>query len=78
MIAQLRIDAVGYTENEVWLFEVKPRAGRSALGQLLGYANWYLHDFRPEKPLRLGVVCEMVDANMAPLFRRYGIRVFVV
>jgi len=77
-LTQLRIDAVGETDDKVWIFEVKPRAGRSALGQLESYYYWYVRQFRPSKPVRLAVVCYEVDANLEPIFRSKGIEIFKV
>ncbi len=77
-LTKLRIDVVGETEDAIWIFEVKPRAGRSALGQLLAYAYWYERQYRPTKPIKLAVVCAEVDHNMLPLFERFGIYVFNV
>lgn len=77
-LTQLRIDAVGETDREIWIFEVKPRAGRSALGQLEAYRFWYVRQFRPAKPVRLAVVCYDVDKNLEPIFASKGIEVFRV
>ena len=77
-LTQLRIDAVGETEHEVWIFEVKPRAGRSALGQLSAYGYWYVRQYHPAKPVRLAVVCESVDPNMPPVYAERGIEIFKV
>jgi len=77
-LTKLRIDAVGETESAIWIFEVKPRAGRTALGQIESYVYWYVHDFRPRKPVIGAVVCIHVDPNIMPLFQAKGIRVFTV
>jgi len=77
-LTKLRIDVVGETKDHIWIFEVKPRAGRSALGQLLAYAWWYERQFKPRKPIKLAVVCEEVDTNLLPLFDLYKIHVFKV
>jgi len=77
-ITKLRIDVVGETADHVWIFEVKPRAGRSALGQIESYHFWYARQYRPIKPIRLAVVCREVDRNMEPLFATRGIRIFRV
>ncbi|MHC1600500.1 MAG: hypothetical protein ACXQS5_06760 [Candidatus Methanospirareceae archaeon] len=77
-LTQLRIDAVGETPREIWIFEVKPRAGRSALGQLESYGYWYIRQYAPRKPVKLAVVCESIDPNMPDVFREHGIEVFVV
>jgi len=78
MLTQLRIDAVGETKDEIWIFEVKPRAGRSALGQLESYGYWYIMQLAPRKPVRLAVVCRFIDPNMVEVFEARGISVFMV
>jgi len=77
-LTQLRIDVVAETEKEVWIFEVKPRAGRSALGQLESYYWWYVRQYKPVKPVKLGCVCIEVDRNLEPIFASRGIRIFKV
>ena len=77
-LTQLRIDAVGHRVGEIWIFEVKPRAGRSGLGQLLAYKTWYQHDYKPMKPIRLGIVCQEIDQNMIEVYKSYGIDIFQV
>ena len=77
-LTQLRIDVVAETKEHIWIFEVKPRAGRSALGQLESYYFWYLKQFRPSKPVRLGCVCYEVDVNLEPIFASRGIHIFKV
>ena len=77
-LTKLRIDAVGETDKHIWIFEVKPRAGRSALGQLESYYYWYIRQYRPRKPVRLAVVCIEVDPNLVPIFRSRNIEIFKV
>ena len=77
-LTKLRIDAVGETKDAIWIFEVKPRAGRSALGQLLSYAYWYEKQYKPRKVIKLAVVCTAVDTNLIPLYDKYGIYIFNV
>jgi len=77
-LTKLRIDVVAETEKEIWIIEVKPRAGRSALGQLESYYWWYLRQYKPSKPVRLACVCYEVDPNLKPIFDAKGIRVFTV
>jgi len=77
-LTKLRIDVVGHTRDAVWIIEVKTRAGRSALGQVLSYMHWYRIDYKPTKPIIGAVVCEATDPNMPPLFDKFGIRLFIV
>ncbi|MCD6590287.1 hypothetical protein J7K74_03850 [Candidatus Woesearchaeota archaeon] len=77
-LTQLRIDAVGHQKERIWIFEVKPRAGRSALGQLESYRYWYIKDYKPTKPVQLAVVAYYIDPNLEPIFEHRGIYVFLV
>ena len=40
-LSKKRIDVVGYKDNEIHIIELKPRAGFSAVGQVLGYAKLF-------------------------------------
>jgi len=77
-LTALKIDAVAEDDKHYWIFEIKPRAGRSALGQLLSYAYWTVRQFNPKKPIKLGVVCVEVDRNMIEIFEERGIYIFKV
>ncbi|MEM4976305.1 MAG: hypothetical protein QXT64_03155 [Desulfurococcaceae archaeon] len=77
-LTQLRIDVVAHRIAEIWIFEVKGRAGRSALGQVLSYKRWYEEQYKPTKPVKVGIVCQEVDQNMIPIFEEYGVDIFQV
>jgi hypothetical protein len=78
LLTQKRIDAVGYKPSEIWIFEVKPHAGLSALGQLIGYRDLYQKKYFPTVPIRLAVVCETIDPDVEVLMRERGIVVYKV
>ena len=77
-LTKLKIDAVGHRRHEIIIFEIKPRAGRSALGQIISYLEWYIRDYKPTKPVRGAVVCEFVDPNLEPIFMRRGIQLYIL
>lgn len=77
-LTRLRIDAVGYRRGEVWLLEVMPYAGPSAVGKLVGYGVLYAQDRQPAEPVRLGVVTDRFTPAMGEVFRAQGIEVWVV
>ncbi len=77
-LSQLRIDAVGYRGGEVWIFEVKPFAGISTVGQLIGYRDLYVAEFRPERAPSLGVVTDRFQPAVGEVFKRQGIEAWVV
>lgn len=77
-IYRKRIDVVMETEEEIWIIEVKPRAGMSALGQLLTYEILFRREFAPEKDTHLAVVCERLEQDAEDLLTLHGIDIFVV
>lgn len=77
-LTQKRVDVIGRSGPETWLFEVKVRAGSSALGQLLTYALLYMAEERPVNPPRLAVVCESVMSDIGLVLANYRIHIFVV
>lgn len=77
-LTQKRIDAVAYRPGEIWIFEVKPRAALSALGQIISYTELYILTFNPTETIVPAVVCEMVDHDVKPLMTNRGIQVIIV
>ncbi|GAI83619.1 unnamed protein product, partial [marine sediment metagenome] len=73
-----RVDVVGETASTIVIFEVKPRAGMGAMGQLLNYRALYLREVRPAKPLRMMVVCERVEPDVTRTYAQYGIEIALV
>ena len=77
-LSRVRIDAVGYRVGEVWLLEVMPYAGMSALGKLLSYAELFFVDRAPVEPIRLGVVTDRFSPAMGEVFRAEEVLVWIV
>jgi len=78
VLTQKRIDVVGYRVGEVWLFEVKPNAGPSALGAVMMYEYFYRRDRAPRERIIKAVVTDQAGIEMAEVFEHYGIRLFEV
>jgi hypothetical protein len=76
ILTQKRVDAVGYKGVEIWIFEVKPYAGLSALGQVSGYLAMYRSQFKPTARLVGAVVCEGIDPDVKKLMRKRGYKIF--
>jgi len=77
-LCQKRIDVVGWTGTKATLIEVKPVAGFSALGQIIGYGwLWNKEKVASSFPSLL-VVCEFLDADLAGVFAELAVRVLVV
>lgn len=73
-----RIDAVLFRAASIYTAEVKPTANMSALGQALSYAWLYASERSPSVPVLPMVVCARVDADLEPVFLKYGVLVVVV
>lgn len=76
--SRLRVDVIGETEKEIIIFEVKERAGMSALGQLMAYEALYREEYRPEKPLRKVVITDRTRSDMGVLLPQFGVEVVIV
>lgn len=76
-LTKKRIDAVGYQPGGVTLIEVKPRAGTSALGQLLSYSDLYKSTFPGNNIKQLALVTAFINPDEENVYDKYGIKIFV-
>ena len=77
-VTRKRIDAVGWADGGPTIFEVKPYAGMSALGQLLAYQLLFHAEF-PDRPVPgLAVVTDRLPLDMEGIFHLKNITVFEV
>jgi hypothetical protein len=77
-LAAKRIDAVGYKAGETWIFEVKPEAGVTAVGQLVTYRMLYIEKYRPIGRLECALVCGNATIDERRVLEAQGFKVFVV
>ena len=77
-LSKKRIDAVGYQNDGVTLFEIKPRAGTQALGQLLTYKNLFVKNFPGRTIKEIAVVCNFITPEEIDLYNSFGINNYVV
>jgi len=77
-VNQKRIDVVGHDPDVIYVIEVKPRAGLSALGQVLAYKFLYLRDFKPTKPVQMRIVCERKEPNIDEIAEENGVYIWQV
>lgn len=76
-LTKKRIDAVGYQADGVTLFEVKPRAGTEALGQLLSYKHLYNETYPGVTVKALTVITAMMLPDEKKVYEAYGINVYI-
>lgn len=77
-LTQKRADVIVKTGSGTWIMEIKPRAGFSALGQLLGYAVLYMAEYNPLRPPNMGIVAETSQPDLSLVLGNFGIEVFLV
>ena len=73
-----RVDAMVETRSEFVIIEVKGRAGLGAVGQLLGYLHLFVKQYRPQKRVKLALVCTELAPDLATVLVEYGIETYLV
>ena len=71
------IDAVCHSEGETWILEVKRPLNYEALGEVIVYSVLYKNT-HPSEKVRLGIVCEEVDGEIAEACDNNGVSVFQI
>ncbi|MBA7560732.1 hypothetical protein ES708_02363 [subsurface metagenome] len=77
-VTKKRVDALGETGDNIWIFEVKPRISMSALGQLVTYFELYQEEHRPVKPVILASIGEREAPDIRSAFDLYAINIILV
>jgi len=73
-----KIDVVGYTDDAVWLVEIKPSAAASALGQVLTYKPLYMIEYPQTPSLRLAILTNQAQNQYDKVFDHHGVRLLEV
>ena len=77
-VTRKRVDAVAETAEDIWIFEVKPRIGMSALGQLVNYFELYQSEYRPTKAVMLAAIGEREAPDIRAAFDLYAVNIILV
>jgi len=77
-VTKKRVDALGETRDNIWIFEIKPRISMSALGQLVTYFELYQDEHRPVKPVQLAAVGEREAPDIRAAFDLYAVNIILV
>ena len=77
-VTRKRMDALGETAEDIWIFEIKERLGVGALGQLLAYGDLYDKEYNPSKPVRLAAIARAFQPDIEETYSLYGISIFIV
>lgn len=73
-----KIDVIGHKGERIDIIELKPKAGSSALGQVVGYSVLYEKDYSPPTKPNLVVITDQMGRDMDTLASAMGIKVIVV
>lgn len=77
-VSRDRVDVVGHRGDAIWIIEIKPRAGKGAIGQLIQYRRQYIEELAPARPVRMVIVCERVAPGVQATCDNLGIGIIVV
>lgn len=75
---KLKIDVLGYKDDIIDLIEVKPDAGASTIGQVLGYVQIYKRDEKPALKIQPLIVTDVLRPNMQFLCDTQGVEIIIV
>jgi len=73
-----RIDLVVHADREIWIIEITPKVSKAAVGGCLTYKNLYEKQFKPSKPVRLGIIVEVDDPAYHDTLKNNDINLWVV
>ena len=77
-LTRKRIDAIGYTGNQATIFEIKPRAGTIALGQLLIYKRLFIAQEKNIPTVNIAVITGLMTDEEREIYSAHSIQVFIV
>jgi hypothetical protein len=66
-LSQRRIDAIGYTPNDITIIEITCSAGLRAVGQMLAYPHLYRMTHSPTAPIKILLVASEIQTDMIPV-----------
>ena len=73
-----RIDMVVHASDAIWIMEVTPKVSKAAVGGCMTYKELYEKEFKPSKPVKMGIICEMDDPAYHSTLKNNEIGLWVV
>jgi hypothetical protein len=77
-LTKKRIDAVGYIGNTATIFEIKPRAGTTALGQLISYKSLFQQTYPTVPVVSCAVITELMTTEEQLIYKANKISVIII
>ncbi|MCK4364917.1 MAG: hypothetical protein KAW45_02590 [Thermoplasmatales archaeon] len=70
------IDLVAYTDQAVWIIEVKPKLNWEAFGQVIAYAHLFQKE-QLKSHIQKGIVCKKSDPEILAICKEFNVKVFM-
>ena len=77
-LTRKRIDAVAWSENNVFLIELKPRAGLSSIGQIIGYSELWVDLHNNDRRVRPVVIAHLTDPDTMRVAEASGVEIVIL
>lgn len=77
-LTQHKIDVVGFKGNLVDIIELKPYAGTSAIGQVIGYRDLYVKHVDESANPSLVIITDTLRPDTKTICEKQGIKLIVV
>ena len=77
-LTQHKIDVVGFKGNKIDIIEIKPYAGTSAVGQVIGYRDLYVTHIDSSAVPNLVIVTDTLRPDTKTIAAKQGIKVIVI
>ncbi len=72
-LSKKRIDVVGFTNDEIYIIELKPKAGMSAIGQALSLAELYREEAPIDKVVLPAIITDEEIPDAAALCKKLSV-----
>lgn len=73
-----KIDVIAYKENEIDAIELKPRAGSSAIGQVLMYRDLFIKEYKPGRFVRPVIITDVSDTDVLAFAEKAGVKMILI
>ena len=73
-----RIDLVVHSSDAIWIMEITPKVSKASVGGCLTYKDLYEKQFKPDLPVRLGIIVEVDDPAYHGTLKNNDIQLWVV
>ena len=78
LLYKRKIDVVGFNAGAIFIIELKPSAGSSAVGQIKLYDRLYKRDYSPPISTIKMIITDKMDDDVQAFAHAEGVRVIIV